>query len=59
MKRMIKIKFEEDGKTFFDSTIIGKDITEEQAQKLMDMGKGRIIEINENNNQEKKNNHDH
>lgn len=43
MKR-IEIKFEEDGKVFFDSAIIGKDITEEQAQGLVENGKGKIIE---------------
>lgn len=44
MKR-IEIKFEEDGKIFFDSATIGKDITEEQAQGLVKQGVGRIIEV--------------
>lgn len=43
--RKIEIKFEEDGKVFFDSAIIGKDITEEQAQGLVENGKGKIIEV--------------
>lgn len=43
--KKIEIKFEEDGKIFFDSAIIGEDITEEQAQGLVENGKGRIIEV--------------
>lgn len=43
--RTIEIKFEEDGKIFFDSAIIGKDITEEQAQELVEKGVGKIIEV--------------
>lgn len=43
--KKIEIKFEEDGKMFFDSAIIGKDITEEQAQGLIEKGIGKIIEI--------------
>lgn len=42
--RRIEIKFEEDGKIFFDSAEIGKDITEIQAQRLVEMGVGKIIE---------------
>jgi hypothetical protein len=45
--RRIEIKFEEKGKIFFDSAIIGKDITEEQAQGLVDLGIGIIIEEEE------------
>ena len=48
MKRMVKIKFEEKGKVFFDSAVIGKDITEEQAQGLVEQGIAQIIEIPNN-----------
>ena len=44
MKRTIRIKFKEKGKIFFDSAIIGEDITEEQAQKLVEKGMGKIID---------------
>ncbi len=47
MKRIIEIKFEENGKIFFDSAVIGEDITEEQAQKLVEEGIGKIIEISD------------
>jgi len=52
MKRIVEIKFEEEGKVFFDSAEIGKDITEEQAQGLVKQGIARIIEMNENNKKE-------
>lgn len=45
--RRIEIKFEEDDKIFFDSAIIGKDITEQQAQGLVEQGIGKIIESEE------------
>lgn len=49
MRKKIEIKFEENGKIFFDSAIIGKDITEEQAQGLVDLGIGKIIEVEDYN----------
>lgn len=45
MKKKIEIKFEEDGKIFFDTAIIGEDITEEQAQGLVKQGIAKIIEV--------------
>lgn len=46
--KILKIRFEEDGKIFFDSAIIGKDITEEQAQGLIKQGIARIEDVPDN-----------
>lgn len=54
--RKVKIKFKENGKIFFDEAIIGKTITEEQAQGLVEQGIARIIEINENEEEVEKEN---
>jgi len=50
MKRIIEIKFKENDKIFFDSAIIEKDITEEQAQQLVKMGIARIVDAEDKKN---------
>lgn len=45
--KKIEIKFKEKGKIYFDLAIIGEDITEEQAQGLVELGVGRIMEVEE------------
>jgi len=47
--KVLQISFKEEGKIFVDSAIIGEDITQKQAQGLIDMGIAKIIEVENDN----------